>query len=152
MTLFPSVAFLSNFCISLHVIRPWLLLPLMHLVIPLQGHRKGLQRKGIPTSNPCFFYFHQLVIENKTHICISRSNPSPTKEVAKKLFTGEETTDGSGGSDSGAATSDQNRCLATFIHLLLVTDQSSVQLLQLRCLLHSYSQIGSVIPAESDVA
>ncbi|RLN36415.1 geraniol 8-hydroxylase-like [Panicum miliaceum] len=37
-----------------------------------------------------------------------RSHPSPNKNVAKKLFTGEEGADGSGGNDSGAATSDQN--------------------------------------------
>jgi len=35
-----------------------------------------------------------------------RSRPSPNKKVAKKIFTGEETADGSGGSDGGAATSD----------------------------------------------
>jgi len=41
----------------------------------------------------------------------------PNKKVAKKLFTGEETADGS---DSGEATSDQNRYLATLIKLLHV--------------------------------
>jgi len=44
----------------------------------------------------------------------------PNQKVAKKLFTGEETADGSGGSDSGAATFDQNRYLSTFIKLLHV--------------------------------
>jgi len=44
----------------------------------------------------------------------------PNKKVAKKLFTGEETADGCGGSDSGEATSDQNRYLATLIKLLHV--------------------------------
>jgi len=44
----------------------------------------------------------------------------PNQKVAKKLFTGEETADGSGGSDSGEATSDQNRYLATLIKLLHV--------------------------------
>jgi len=39
----------------------------------------------------------------------------PNKKVAKKLFTGEETADG-----SGEATSDQNRYLATLIKLLHV--------------------------------
>ncbi|XP_039842995.1 uncharacterized protein LOC120703051 isoform X2 [Panicum virgatum] len=54
----------------------------MHLVIPLQRHKKALQK---------------------------RSRPSPRKKVAKKLFTGEETADDGGGNDSGAATSSQNR-------------------------------------------
>ena len=78
----------------------------MHLVAPLQRHGKALQRKGYPCQRPLFFYFYQLLIEHKTHICTSRSCPSPNKKVAKKIFTGEETADGSGSSDGGAATSD----------------------------------------------
>ena len=67
---------------------------------------KHYKEKVIPVSDPYFFYFYQLLIEHKTHICTSRSCPSPNKKVAKKIFTGEETADGSGSSDGGAATSD----------------------------------------------
>ena len=68
---------------------------------------KSTTKKRLSLSaTPIFFYFYQLLIEHKTHICTSRSCPSPNKKVAKKIFTGEETADSRGGSDGGAATSD----------------------------------------------
>jgi len=81
---------------------------------------KHYKEKVIPVSDPIFFTSTSCLLNIKTHICTSRSCPSPNKKVAKKIFTGEETADGSGGSDSGAATSDQNRYLSTFIKLLHV--------------------------------
>ena len=67
--------------------------------------QKGTAKKRLSLTTASVFYFCQLVIEHKTHICTSRSRPSPSKEVAEKLFTGEETANGRGGNDSGAATS-----------------------------------------------
>ena len=82
-------------------------------------------------------------MKHKTHICTSRSRPSPRKEVAKKLFTGEETADGSGSSDSGAATSSQNRYLASYFHQGPACDNQST-LFQLGSLYHLCFQISSV--------
>jgi hypothetical protein len=67
--------------------------------------QKGITKKRLFLTTASVFCFCQLVIEHKINICTSRSRPSPSKEVAEKLFTGEETANGSGGSDSGAATS-----------------------------------------------
>ena len=67
---------------------------------------KSTTKKRLSLTTASVFCFCQLVIEHKTHICTSRSRPFPSKEVAEKLFTDEETADGSGGSDGGAATSD----------------------------------------------
>ena len=67
--------------------------------------QKGTTKKRLSLTTASVFCFCQLVIEHKTHICTSRSRPFPRKEVAEKLFTDEETADGSGGSDSGATIS-----------------------------------------------
>jgi len=68
---------------------------------------KSTTKKKLYLSATLFFFTSTSCLLNiKTHICTSRSCPSPNKKVAKKIFTGEETADGSGSSDGGAATSD----------------------------------------------
>uniref|UniRef100_K3Y077 Uncharacterized protein n=1 Tax=Setaria italica TaxID=4555 RepID=K3Y077_SETIT len=71
--------------------------------------------------------FLQLFYRLQQLCVLLRSHPSPNKKIAKKLFTGEETGDGSGGSGSGAATSDQNSpskgCMSSEAHVDFVSYQ-----------------------------
>ena len=115
MILFPSVALLPNFWYNLTQDKTLIAAPDAPGNSSTRTQKSSTKKRLSPTTTS-IFYFCQFIMKHKTHICTSRSRPSPRKEVAKKLFTGEETADGSGSSDSGAATSSQNRYLASYFH------------------------------------